>query len=110
MAAAYKILGQVRPADTSNAELYTAPAGTETIVSTLAVTNVTALAATIRIFVVPSGQSASEDNALVYDPSLAPRTVQGFTIGLTLAAGDKIIVATGTASSVTFQAFGQEIS
>jgi len=110
MASVYKILGQSRPANTSNADLYTVPASTETIVSTLTVSNVTASAATIRIFVVPSSGSASEANALVYDPSLEARTIQGFTIGLTLSAGDKIVVRSGTANSVTFQAFGQEIS
>jgi hypothetical protein len=110
MAAVYKILGQSRPANTSNADLYTVPASTETIVSTLTVSNVTGTDATIRIFVVPSGGTASEANALVYDPNLIARTIQAFTIGLTLRAGDKIIVRSGTANAITFQAFGQEIS
>ena len=110
MPSTYKILGQSRPANTSNTDLYTVPASTEAIVSTISATNVTATARAIRIFIVPSGGSASEANALVFDAELLPNTVQAFTIGVTLAAASKIVVRTVTASAITFQAFGQEIS
>jgi hypothetical protein len=110
MAAVYKILGQSRPADTNNAVLYTVPAGAEAIISTITATNVTGDAEQIRIFIVPDGGSPSESNALVYDPGLFSFTVQAFTIGVTLAAGDTIQVRSAEADSITFQAFGQELS
>lgn len=110
MASVYKILGQSAPADTNNATLYTTPASTEAIVSTITATNVTAAVKAIRIYVVPSGGSASLGNAIVYDGGLAANTVQAFTLGITLAAGDAILVRTELADSITFQAFGQEIS
>jgi hypothetical protein len=110
LASTYKILGQSAPADTSNATLYTTPALTQTIVSSITATNVTLSAANSRIFVVPSGGSASASNAVVYDGSLAANTVQAFTLGITLGAADFIQVRTETADAITFQAFGQEIS
>ena len=110
MAAVYKILGQSRPGNTNNTTLYTVPAVTETIVSTITATNVTATARAIRIFIVPPADSPSEANALVYDPDLEARTVQAFTIGITLQAGSTIQVRSALASAITFQAFGQEIS
>ena len=51
MAFGYKILGQAAPADTNNADLYTVPSATEAIVSSIAVANVTATAATYRIYI-----------------------------------------------------------
>ncbi len=110
MPSTYKILGQARPADTNNAVLYTVPAATETIISTLTATNVTAIAEEIRIFIVPDGGSPSESNALIFDPELNAFTVQAFTIGVTMSEGDTIQVRTAEADSITFQAFGQEIS
>lgn len=106
----YKVLGQSAPANTNNTDLYTAPALTSTVVSTLTVTNDTATAATGRIFVRVGGAAAGLTNALVYDTSFAANSVTGFTFGLTLAAGDIISVQTGTANALTFMAFGSEIS
>ena len=50
MANTYKVLGQSLPASTS-ATLYTVPAATETVVSTINATNVGGSTATIRIAV-----------------------------------------------------------
>jgi hypothetical protein len=110
MATAYKILGQAKPSDTSNATLYTVPASTEAIVSTLTVANVTAADQTFRLFVVGSGDSATTGNAIAYDSTLTANSFTAFTLGLTLEAGDSIIVRTGTGDAITFQAFGTELS
>lgn len=110
MANTYKILGQSAPANTSNADLYTVPASTATIVSTIHVANVTATDATCRIFVVESGDSAIAGNAIAYDVNIAANSMAAFTTGITLAAGDKIIVRSGTGNSLTFHAFGSEVN
>lgn len=110
MATTYKILGQVRPAVTTVTDLYTVPASTEAVISTITASNVDGAASNISIYVVPDAGSASEANALVFEAELGANTVQAFTIGITLAAGDKIAVQSATASAVTYQAFGSELS
>jgi hypothetical protein len=110
MATAYKILGQAKPSDTSNATLYTVTASTEAIVSTITIANVTAADQTFRLFVVGSGDGATIGNAIAYDSTLTANSFTAFTLGLTLEAGDSIIVRTGTGDAITFQAFGTELS
>lgn len=110
MATSYKILGQQAPADTSNTTLYTVPAATEAIVSTITVTSTTGTDSSFRLFVVPNAGAAGVGNAIAYDPLLAAGTFVSFTLGLTLRAGDRLIVRSGIGSSITFQAFGSELS
>lgn len=110
MASAYKILGQSKPSTTAVATLYTVPASTQAIVSTITATNLTGAATDISIYVVPAAGTAADSNAIVYQASLAAETLQGFTFGITLGAADSLQVKTETANNITFQAFGQEIS
>jgi hypothetical protein len=106
----YKVLGQSAPANTSNADLYTVPAATQAVVSTISVTNDTATAATARVFIRVAGAAAGLTNALVYDTSFPPNSTTALTFGITLGATDVISVRTGTADALTFMAFGSEIS
>lgn len=110
MPTTYKVLGQSAPANTSNADLYTVPAGRAAVISTLTVTNDTGTAATARVFVRVAGAAAGLTNALIYDTSFPANSVTGFTFGITLGAGDIITVQTNTANAITFMAFGSEIS
>jgi len=110
MATTYKVLGQAAPADTANADLYTVPASTEAVISTIVVSNVTATDATCRIFVRVGGAAAAAGNALVYDGSVTANDFTAVTVGITLAATDVITVQSGTADALTFQAFGSEIA
>jgi hypothetical protein len=109
MAFGYKILGQAAPADTSNADLYAVPASTEVIVSSLAITNVTATDATYRIYVRAAGATAADSNALVKDATAGANTTTTIGIGISLAATDVLTVQSGTADAVTFHAFGTEV-
>lgn len=110
MASNFKILGQSRPTNTLVTTLYTVPASTQTVVSTITATNLTANATNIEIYVVPSGGSAIPGNAIVFQTPLAANTVQAFTLGITLGAADTLQVESAIGSAITFQAFGQEIS
>ena len=106
----YKILGQSAPANTSNADIYTVPSLTSTVVSTLHIANVTATDATARVFVRIAGATAAVSNAAVYDVSIPANSFLGLTEGWTLATTDVITVRSGTASALTFTLFGSEIS
>jgi len=110
MPTVYKVLGQSAPANTSNANLYTVPASTSAIVSTLAIANTTATAALAEVYVRIAGAAAATSNAILYDVPIAGNSIATFTLGITLAATDIITIQTGTANALTFTAFGSEIS
>jgi hypothetical protein len=110
MAFGYKILGQAAPANTSNADLYTAGAGKEAIVSSIAIANVTGSDATYRIYIRAAGAAAADANALTKDVTATANTTTTIGIGITLAATDVITVQSGTANALTFHAFGTEVT
>ena len=110
MPTTYKILGQAEPADTNNADLYTVPASTEAIVSTLVVTNTTQFDQTFRLFIRDGGAAAGTENAIAYDAAISGNQQVAFTLGLTLSATDIISVRSSFANALTFQAFGSELS
>jgi hypothetical protein len=100
-------------------DLYTVPAGSSAVVSTITVNNLNTRFAIgsntpgytqtvpVRIAVLPSGQTLAKKHFMVFDAPVSTNTTQTFTIGMTLAAGDKIQVSAPT-SDVTFTAFGSE--
>lgn len=110
MAFGYKILGQAAPADTNNADLYTVPASTEAIISTIAIANVTAGNATYEIYVRDGGAAAADGNALVKGATATANTTTTIGIGITLSATDVLTVKSSTGSAITFHAFGTEAS
>jgi len=109
MAIAYRVLGQVNPAATTTATLYTATTGTSSIATTLAVCNFGTTTGTYRIAVQPAGASIENKNYIVYDSSLSSKDTITFTIGLTLAATDVVSVYASSAN-FSFNLFGSEIT
>jgi hypothetical protein len=110
MANTYKILGQDNPSTTANADLYTVPSGTATVVSSLIVTNVTAIQALAHVFVRRTGVAATTSNAIMYDVKVEANSLATFTLGLTMGAGDTITVRSDTANAIAFHAFGSEVN
>lgn len=110
MATTFKVLGQSAPANTSAADLYTVGSGKTAIISTLAITNVSASNAKARVYVRVAGATAAASNAIVYDATISANSTIALTLGITLAATDVLTVATDTANALTFMAFGQENS
>lgn len=110
MATTYKILGQAEPADTANADLYTVPAATEAIISTLIISNSTASESAFRIFIRDAGATAATSNAIAYDTVIGANTQVAFTLGLTLSATDIITVRSSTGGALAFSAFGSELT
>jgi len=108
MATTYKVLGQVNPAATTATTLYTVPASTQTIVSTLTVTNQTATAGTYRISLRVAAAADNAKQYIAYDVSLPGNASDTLTLGVTLGATDVITVYASAATS-SFNAFGSEI-
>ena len=109
MATTYKVLGQVAPSATTLTTLDTVPAATSAVVSTIAVCNRAATAATYRIAIRPAGAAISNEHYIAYDSTVAANDTTMLTIGITLAATDVISVYASTAN-LSFNAFGSEIS
>ena len=109
MATTYKVLGQSNPSATTATTLYTVPAATTAVVSSISVANLTATAATFRIAVRVAGATLANSRYNGYNSTVGASDSTIITVGLTLAATDVITVYASTANLV-FQAFGSEIS
>lgn len=105
----YKILGQVAPSATTETDLYTVPASTETIISTLTVANRSSSDATFRVSISSDGAATATKDYIAYDLSCAGNGVNYFTLGLTINATDKVRVYASSAN-LSFGLFGTEIA
>lgn len=109
MATTYKVLGQSAPSATTATTLYTVPASTQAVVSTINVCNRTNTSDTFRIAVRPAGAALASSHYLAYDTAVLANDSIALTIGVSLAATDVITVYAGTAN-LTFTVFGAEIT
>ena len=109
MAVSYKILGQSAPSATTETALYTVPAATETIVSTLTVTNRSATDATFRVSVAENGSATANKDYVAYDLTCAGNGFLAFTLGMTLNASDVVRIYASSAT-LSFNLFGSEIA
>lgn len=107
--ATYKVLGQVAPSATTETDLYTVPASTETIVSTITVANRSSSDATFRISISVNGAATATKDYVIYDATCAGNGLQAFTMGFTMDATDKIRVYASSAN-LSFNVFGSEIA
>ena len=109
MATTYKVLGQSNPAATTATTLYTVPSATSSVVSTISVCNQAASSGTFRIAVRPAGATLAAQHYIAYDSSITANNSTMLTIGVTLATTD-IITVYASAATMSFSAFGTEIS
>ena len=107
MATTYKVLGQSSPAAATDTALYTVPAATSAVCSTIVVCNRAANAATFRIAVRPAGAVLAVQHYLSYDTNINARDSITITIGITLATTDVVTVNASTVT-VSFNLFGQK--
>ena len=102
-------MGQVNPAATTATSLYTVPASTQTIVSTITVTNQTATAGTYRISVRVAALADTAKQYIAYDVSLPGNASDTLTLGITLGATD-VVTVYSSAATFSFNAYGSELS
>ena len=104
---AYKVLGQSNPSATTATTLYTVPAASSAVVSTISVCNQASTAATFRIAVRPAGAALAAQHYIVYGATVPASDTTMLTVGLTLAATDVITVYASSAT-MSFNAYGSE--
>ena len=109
MATAIKVLGQSAPAAATLTTLYTVPASTESVGSTIFVANRSAVATEFRIAVRPAGAGISDEHYLYYDILIPGNETFAATVGFALDTTDVVSVYS-TLATCSFTLFGQEIT
>lgn len=109
MTVTYKCLGQAAPNATTETTLYTVPASTSAVSSSVSVCNRSGVATTFRVSVSVGGGATANKDYLYYDLPLNGNDTFTATVGLTLAAGDIVRCYAGTAN-VSFAIWGTQIT
>jgi len=109
MPTVYKVLGQSAPSATTNTDLYTVPAATSAVVSTIVVANRSDSTATYRIAIRPAGATLANQHYLAFDVGVGASDSTNLTLGITLAATDVVSIYASTAN-LSFSIFGSEIT
>lgn len=107
MADTYKVLGQSDPGAASLTTIYTVPALTSAVVSTITVANRSATATTFRLAIRPAGAAIANQHYIAYDNPIAGNESIALTLGITLATTDVVSVY-ATLATVSFNVFGVE--
>lgn len=108
MPTTHKVLGQVASAAATATTLYTVPAATQAVCSTLAICN-RDIATTYRVSVRPAGAAQDVKHYIAYDAVIGANDSILLTLGITLVTTDVVTVYAGT-SALSFSLFGAEIS
>jgi hypothetical protein len=109
MATTYKVLGQINPTANILTTVYTVPAATQTVISTIAVCNQSANATTFSIAVQPGNAAISSKHYINYNTPLPGNDTITLTIGMTLGNTD-VLSANAGIGNVSISAFGSELS
>lgn len=109
MATAYKVLGQVSPSATTETDLYTVPAATSAVASSVIVCNRSTVLSTFRISIAVGGGATTNKDYIYYDLPIGANDTFIATIGVTLATTDKVKVYASN-TNLSFSLYGSEIS
>lgn len=112
MPTVYKTLGQVQSTGTIGTydSLYTVPTSTSSIVSNIVACNLTASAQTIRIACSTSATTPAAKDFIAYGVSIPANDSIPLVMGVTLDTTVKYLLCSSTSASVSFSAFGAEVT
>lgn len=110
MATAYKYAQVQGTASTGTySTLYTTPAATQAVISSLVITNQASSDVTVRIGLDTTAGTPGASEWLVYDAVIAGNDTVALTLGVTLDA-EKFVRVSSSANTCNFSAFLSEIS
>lgn len=109
MANTYKVLGQLNPSATTATTLYTVPAATSAVCSTIAICNQSSSPGSFRIAIRTAGATLDPKQYIAYDTAIPANDTISMTIGITLATTD-VVTVYASSSNLSFNLFGSEIS
>jgi hypothetical protein len=87
--------------------LYTVPDNRTAVASTLHISNYGSANTTYRVAVQKYGETLGSQHILAFDHPITQTSSESLSIGLTLSAGDRVIVQSDV-DKITFQLFGSE--
>lgn len=109
MANSYKILGQLQPTPNALTNLYVTGASASAIVSALTITNLTDSNSSYSLVVRPINESLGDKHYIIRGGVLPGR--EQITISSAATMNSNVILAANTnGTSVSFQAYGAEIT
>jgi hypothetical protein len=91
------------------ATLYTTPASTEAVISSLVICNQSSSSITIRVGLDTTEGTPGQDEFLIYDAAVAGNDTVALSLGIALDAG-KYVRVSSSADTCSFSAFVSEIS
>lgn len=108
----YKILAQSSPSSTAIANVYTVPAATNTVISTLMICNRATVNASYNIAVVGAGAAIANQHYVAFNSVVPANDSIALTVGMSLGATDNIAVQANTTgvNNLGFTLFGTELS
>ena len=109
MATVRKVLGQVAASATTETDLYTVPAATSTVISSIVACNRGSSSAALRVSIAVGGGATATKDYLYYDLIIPPNETFIATVGITLSTTDKVKVYAST-GNLSFNLFGEEAS
>jgi len=106
----FKILGQVAPSANTTSNVYTVPAATQAVISSIVVVNRNNNAnCTYRIAAQQAGAALSNQHYIAFDAPIAALDTVALSLGITLGNTDIISVYSAN-SNLSFSVFGTEIT
>jgi hypothetical protein len=110
MSNAYKVLGQSNLTAETPTNVYTVPAATESVISTIIIANLDSSPNTFRLSIRPNGATQADEHYIAYDVPIAANDSTTLTLGITLDAADIITAYSGASADLSVNVFGTEIS
>lgn len=110
MPTTYKVLGQTQGTAgvTTYATVYTVPASTSAVISTITICNQASADATYRVAVASASTPATAE-FLAFGATVKANDTVTLTLGLTLEATKRIVISS-SANTTSFGVFGSEIT
>ena len=99
----------VRKVTGSWVSLYVVPDSRAAVASSIVISNIGTTASTYRIAVVKYGETLSHKSMIAFDHPIVQTSNETMTIGISLAAGDKVMVQSDS-DKIQFQLFGSELT
>jgi hypothetical protein len=109
MADTTKVLAQVAPVLATLTTLYTVPAATSAVISSIVICNTGAVPDTARLSVAVGGAADGLKQYVYRDLTIKAGSSWIATVGITLAATD-VVRCYSTLGTLSFQVFGVEIT
>ena len=109
MATTYKVLGQNVSTANVAVNVYTVPARTQAVISSLVIANRGIDNTTFRVAVRPNGETLENKHYVAYDVTIDRNDTTVLSFGMTLDAAD-VVSVTGANNNLSISVFGTEIA